>query len=258
MRYHKVLFSNLGYARGIRGSTREHVLYAYRHVFCPKSTQLQAIAALKRLIREEDPEVCCLVEIDSGSVTSAFVNQIEHLVDDTYPYFDIENKYGETSLLRHLPGTSGNCNGFIVKHEVPFRKIYFSGGTKRLVYEIDLDDDLTLFFAHFSLRRDVRRGQFLELRELFEQARGEVVIMGDFNIFRGHAELAPLLRGGGLEVITDVESETFRIDGRVFAVDLCVCSSSLVPRARVHVREQSFSDHAAIVLEVGGPEAART
>jgi endonuclease/exonuclease/phosphatase family metal-dependent hydrolase len=251
-RRHKVLFTNLGYARGIGGSLREHARYAYRYIWCPRGTQRDAIAGLKRLIRREDPEVCCLVEIDRGSVNSAFFNQMDHLVDGTWRYHDIENKYGETSPLRHLPVTSGKCNGFVAKRSLPFRKIYFTGGTKRLVYKIDLDEGLTLFFAHFSLRREVREGQFRELRELFERTAGEVAIMGDFNIFRGRGELAPLLDGGGLEVVSGLDDDTFRIDGRRFAVDLCVCSTELARRAEVRVLEQSYSDHAAIVLEVGG------
>ena len=98
----------------------------------------------------------------------------------------------------------------------------------------------------------MREGQFRELRELFERTAGEVAIMGDFNIFRGSGELAPLLEGGGLEVVSGLGNDTFRLDGRRFAVDLCVCSTDLARRAEVRVIEQSYSDHSAIVLEVGG------
>ena len=89
------------------------------------------------------------------------------------------------------------------------------------------------------------------MRELYERAAGgEVVIMGDFNIFRGRGELAPLLDGGGLDVVGGVDNETFRFNHRTFDVDLCVCSSGLARNARVRVLEQSFSDHSAIVLDL--------
>ena len=83
-RNHKVLFANLGYARGIGGSLGDHARYAYRYIWCPRRTQREAITGLKRLIRREDPELCCLVEIDRGSVNSAFLNQMDQLVDETW------------------------------------------------------------------------------------------------------------------------------------------------------------------------------
>src|SRR5690606_19729847 len=109
------------------------------------------------------------VEIDKGSLDSAYFNQLEALASEHYPFFDIENKYGPTSRLRQMRLTKGKSNGFLAKASFPYEKIYFTSGTKRLIYKIMLEPGLTLFFAHFSLKKAVRVQQLLQIRELIKQ-----------------------------------------------------------------------------------------
>src|SRR3546814_12497804 len=76
------------------------------------------------------------------------------------------------SLLRRLPVSSGKCNGFLSKRSPDYEKIYFTIGTKRLIYKIRMAPGLTVFFAHFSLRRAVRQEQFKELRRVVDEQIG--------------------------------------------------------------------------------------
>lgn len=246
----RILLSNIGYARGIGGSVRDHSRYFYRYLWCSPETQSAALARLRQIIAREQPDVCCLVEIDQGSLNTAWVNQIRHLIDADYAYFDVENKYGRYSLLRHMAIAGGKSNAFLAREPLEFEKSWLTVGVKRLVYRIRLRDDLHLFFAHFSLRHGRRRLQFRQLARLVAETEGEVIVMGDFNIFRGNEEIAPLLEETGLQLMDGQGAPTFRFSDRELILDLCMVSPRLRDAARLQVLDQPFSDHNALLLDV--------
>ncbi len=245
----KILMSNLGYARGIGGGLAEHVLKAHRHFYCSEAVQRKSLLQLGELIVEEDPDICCFAEIDKGSFPSAGFNQLEALLTEKYIFFDIENKYAPGSRLRSFFMTNGKCNAFLAKHPFPHHKLYFRSGVKRLVYKIKIDEHLTLFFAHFSLSRRLRRAQLVEARKLLDEAQGESVFLGDFNILDGLRELDPLLKNSPY-ILLNRDEPTFRFHKRHLTLDLCICSRELERRAQLRVVPQPYSDHAALVLDI--------
>ena len=242
--------SNLGYLRGIDGRLVQHLLYAHRHFYCSIDTQKRALQQLIGLIEEENPDLCCFVEIDKGSSTSAHFNQMEMLVSEKYPFFDIENKYALDSKLRTLPRSRGKSNAFLSKREYPYEKMYFDHGIKRLVYKIQLEPALTVFFAHFSLKKEVRAQQLLQVKQLMEHTPGEHIFLGDFNILTGFRELGPLLHGQKLKLMNREEDPTFTFHRIQKVLDLCICSESLAKRLHLRVIPQAFSDHSALFLEI--------
>ena len=246
----KILFSNIGYAKGIDGSLWQHVSGFGRHFYCRVPIQKTVLTQVKNIIQTETPDLCCLIEIDNGSMHSAYFNQLEDLLDDEYKYFDISNKYGETSLLRYLPSHKGNSNAFVSKVELPFERFYFANGTKRLIHRIQLPDNRFVFFAHFSLKKKVRVEQFKEVRALLKACEGEVILLADFNILDGFSELAPLLEGTGLTVLNKETDHTFTFHRRRLALDLCICSNSLADKLKLKIIPQPFSDHAALLVEI--------
>jgi endonuclease/exonuclease/phosphatase family metal-dependent hydrolase len=244
----KILFLNLGYARGLGGGLSEHVLWGYRHVYCPPEIQRQSLHRLNQFIKEEDPDLCCFVEIDQGAFGTGTFNQLDFLKNASYTFSDIENKYAPNSVLRKLIFTSGKSNAFLSKKPYEFEKIYFSCGVKRLIYKIMASDDLTVFFAHFSLKRSVRARQLVEARDLMRQERGRVAILGDFNILSGLQEIVPLLDEGRFTLLNQ-EDPTFFFHTRKLVLDLCVCSCT-ANNASLKVMPQLYSDHAALILEI--------
>ncbi len=245
----RILFSNVGYARGIDGTLRQHVLRAGRHFYCSPAAQGQALGQLKEMIDREAPDLCCFVEIDSGSVHSGRLNQIETLMDQGYRYFDIAGKYGETAVLGRLPLYKGKSSGFIARQDLPFTRHYFTHGAKRLIYSLVLPDGTRVFFAHFSLKRDVRARQMGEMRALIEGAPGEAVVLADFNIMHGFKELQPLL-AGGLKVLNQETEPTFLFHRRRLALDLCLATPGLTDRMTLRIIPQPFSDHAALLADI--------
>lgn len=250
----KIFFSNIGYAKGIDGSLWQHLCRAGRHLYCSIPLQQQILEQLRRLIHDNQPDVCCLVEVDRGSIHTAFYNQLDHLLaDNHYPFHDISDKYGANNWLSRLPPRLGKSNAILSKKDLPFERLYFANGSKRLIYKVQVTPDVSLFSAHFSLNRAVRRLQMQELNKLVRACAGEVMIMADFNILHGFDELAPLLAGTTLRLINDADTHTFTFHRYRWTLDLCLCTEKLAARTKVHVVPQPFSDHAALLAEIAEP-----
>lgn len=246
----KILFSNVGYAKGISGSLYDHVRYFHRHFYAGPAIQRQVLAQLKQIIDTETPDLCCFVEMDSGSFQSGGLNQIQELVDEDYSYHDISGKYGENSLMEKLPMHGGNSNGFLSRSEIPFKKLYFKYGTKRLIYRLELDDGAVLYFAHFSLKKKIRVRQFREVQDLLAKEDGEVILMADFNILNGFSELKPLLVNTGLKLLNKEGEHTFTFHRRSETLDLCLSTRNISDCLDLKIIPQPFSDHAALLLEI--------
>lgn len=242
--------SNLGYARGIDGGLADHVRFAHRHFYCSQKVQSHALDQVIEIMRVEQPDICCFVEIDKGSFDTSRYNQFEHLLNEDYPCFDVENKYGQASILRKLPFTRGKSNAFIARNELPFERILFTHGTKRLIYKIQLEENLTLFFAHFSLKKLVRKRQLEQTRDLMHDTPGEVIFMGDFNVLTGLDELTPLTHDEGLVLMNKEDTPTFTFHQRKLVLDLCLCTPAIAKRTTLRIIPQPYSDHAALFAEV--------
>lgn len=247
---YKILMGNLGYMRGINGALSQHLRYAHRHFYCSGAVQEKSLKLLSELIAQHDPDLCCFVEIDKGSSDSRHFNQLERLVNAKYPFSDIENKYGEGSRLRTFGLTKGKSNAFLSKRALPFQKIYFEHGVKRLIYRMQLAHDLTLFFAHFSLKEKVRVQQLRHARRLMDETPGESILLGDFNILTGFRELEPLTGDGSITLLNDADTPTFFFHKRKLVLDLCLATPGIAKRATLHVVPQPYSDHAALLLEI--------
>ncbi|MBN8531291.1 MAG: endonuclease/exonuclease/phosphatase family protein [Alphaproteobacteria bacterium] len=243
-----ILMGNLGYLRGINGCLAHHVRYAHRYFYCPPSVQEACIRQVVGIMAREQPDLCCFVEIDKGSTGLANFNQLEKLVSERYRFFDIENKYGPLSRLRSLPLMRGKSNGFLATRKLPYEKIHFTHGTKKLIYKILIEPGITLFFAHFSLIANVRAQQLLQMRELVRETPGEIILMGDFNTHNGFGELAPLLHENNLVLLNKEDEPTFRFHNFRLPLDLCICSQAVAGRAELKVVPQPYSDHEALLL----------
>jgi endonuclease/exonuclease/phosphatase family metal-dependent hydrolase len=250
MQTFKIFMSNLGYARGINGGLVHHTRYMHRHFYCTPLAQEQTLSQVRALLEKEDPDVCCFVEIDKGSATSANFNQLEALITHKYVFSDIENKYGQMSWLRGLAFTRGKSNAFMSKRRFAFEKLYLRSGAKRLLYKIHLASNLTLFFVHFSLKQSVRSDQLAQVAKIIQDTAGEVILLGDFNILTGMKELKPLLRETSMILLNEEDRPTFFFHKRHLTLDLCLCSPSLASHAALRIVPQPYSDHAALILEV--------
>ncbi|MDC7676711.1 endonuclease/exonuclease/phosphatase family protein [Asticcacaulis machinosus] len=246
----KILFSNLGYATGISGSLYHHVTRAYRHLYQPPAQQRRVLAQFRQIMDIHTPDLCCLVEVDRGSLHSGFFNQIKALQCGRYETFDIADKYGETSAVSRLPFHDGKSNGFLANAPLAFSRLYFRNGTKRLIYRIEAINGVTVLFAHFSLKAAVRQNQFDEITELVDDIGGEVIVLGDFNTLNGLGELDSLLARDRLRLLNRRDEATFTFHQWRHTLDLCLYTPGLENRLALEIIPQPFSDHAGLLVSL--------
>ena len=59
----KILFANLGYARGIDGSLRAHLKGIGKAFYNPLKSQKIILGQIDKFIQKKDFDLCCFVEI---------------------------------------------------------------------------------------------------------------------------------------------------------------------------------------------------
>ena len=146
---YKIFFSNIGYARNIDGSLLQHLTGFHRNFFNSLYTQKKVLSQVRDVMNRCRPDLCCFVEVDMGSYSSAYLNHLDHISDEEYSYYDAADKYGEQSILSRLPFHQGKANGFLARSEIPYERLYLPYGSKRLIYKINLPGDIDLYFLHF-------------------------------------------------------------------------------------------------------------
>ncbi len=236
----RILLLNVGYGTALDGSVRDYLLRVYRYLYTPRQIMRKVRQAIHGLMQREEPDVCCFVEIHgkSGCIPHPYV----------YACSDVANKYGARSVLRKLPFFRDNCNGFYSKDDVAFEKVYFKSGTKKLIYAIKLRPDLSLLIVHFSLNRRVRAKQCEELKEIID-ARENVIVCGDFNIFRGTGELQKLADACDLQIISP-EDATFPSVKPRKTLDLFLCPRAMGDVSARVMQDVQASDHLPVMLEM--------
>ena len=247
---YKVLFSNIGYARGIDGSLMQHVKGFHRNFYTSRMHQKKILNQVRDVMDCCHPDLCCFVEIDQGSWSSAYLNHLDHMTDDHYPFFDATDKYGDASYLSYVPFHKGKSNGFMSKKDIKFEHLYLPYGSKRLIYKLYLPNDIVLYFLHFSLNKSTRKKQFAYMNGLIRAEPKPTMVMADFNIFAGFKELKVLTMNTDLEILNDEDHHTFLFHKRELALDLCLCSRSLVEYADLDIIDQPYSDHQALLVNL--------
>ena len=243
------MFLNAGYFRGMSGSLSHYALFGYRFLFSSRKSQVLEMSKLKTLLVSENPDICCIAEVDLGSLDNGNVNQIKHLSSTQYKYFNAENKYALDSRLKSNHFFRGKSNGFLSKEDLSFRKVYFENGTKRLVRIITYKD-INIFLVHLSLLKRVRARQLEQLKE-FVHGLDKVVVCGDFNMFHGLPEVEELLKDARLVLVNHPDHKTYPSSRPQHAIDLFMCSKNIAPFANVRVLgEHKFSDHLPVVFEL--------
>ena len=235
----KVLLLNLGYESGLNGSWYDYVVHVLRYLHTPTEITKEVDEVLENMILREQPDICCFLEIHSNT---ALVKDLRQ-----YSEHNISNKYGLHSLLRWLPFFSDNCNGFFCKKEVPYRKLYFRHGAKKLIYELEVADDLSLIMCHFSLTHIQRAEQFAELEAIIKK-RKRVIIGGDFNIFGGTKELQKLMLDCNLKLMNNKATFPAVHPNKTF--DLFLASENVKITRCETVNNFRGSDHLPVILEL--------
>ena len=154
---------------------------------------------ITRFIKDVDPDIVGLIEVDTGSIRSRMVNQAEKIASDLQMNTSYETKYGSKSLNQMLPIVRKQGNAFMAAQRVHGEKFhYFDTGIKRLIIELEMEE-FAVFLVHLSLKYRHRHLQLRRLHDLIEATEKPVIVAGDFNTFWGENEIYLFLRAAGLQ-----------------------------------------------------------
>ncbi|KAA0970742.1 hypothetical protein FPY71_09695 [Aureimonas fodinaquatilis] len=253
----RIVYANLGYARDIDGSFTKHVKRVHHHIFTPRDVQLRGLHFLKQTLRELQPDLSCFLEIDQGSLTNGFFDQFPLLCEAHHQTVRIDGKYSADKQFRRLSISRGKSSAFLATGQLPYTARYLQHGKKRLVYDIDLPG-VRVLLAHCSLLGKVRERQLHQLADWASERDTPTIVIGDFNMFRGPRELAPLLKDGRFTYLNEALGPTFRLGPWRASLDPCLVSSDLASRCRVEIVDMPFSDHQMLMLDIGEPHELQT
>ncbi len=240
----KILSYNAGHCSGLNGSVPQYLAYGHRHLRTSPRVKHKVMAAIRDVLKEEAPDLCCLMEIDNYALT-----QVQATLPKQYAHFHSENKYGETSILRKVPNFAKRSTGFLSKTDLDFTKHYLKAGMKKLLYEFTIAPDLHVFLGHFALKEATRHKQFEELKEIL-RTKERVVICGDFNIFKGFDELQSLVSHYDLRILNSEGDKTFPSFRPRKSLDLFICSKDVNVKDFRILKDLKASDHLPVLLEL--------
>jgi len=201
----KLITYNVEYCDGI--NRRWKYLEVYNYLKLVKKKLLEITTYLKEI----EPDILGLIEIDSGSVRFGRKSGTEMFSEELNMLNWVEKtKYSRRSIfkvLNYVPIIRKQGNAILSKYKIlDTRFIYLSKGMKRLIInsrvEVPFENEkrvLNLFAVHLSLRKKARAKQLKELAEIVSSAQTPKMVFGDFNNFGGSEELYEFLETTGLK-----------------------------------------------------------
>jgi len=226
----KILLCNFWYGLD---SDWKYLSYITHQIWKKKHERI-ALEKLRDLIIKEDPDIICICEITDGQLNSPIIQDLNYIFNASTKYSK-DDKIGKYIFWHH------RLNIILTKKEYTSQKIYLSHGTKKLIYKFQIEKDMFLYFGHFSLRRNIRKKQFLELWKIIDSSKKNI-ICGDFNIFWWTAELQELANIARLKIYSPWK--TFPAHTPKYYFDMFLVSEDVW--FDVEILPDILSDHLAI------------
>lgn len=243
VKHMKFLLYNIRYATGTG---------AMFHLPIPGAGYLRSnnrvLRGITEFIKQEDPDVVGLIEVDTGSVRSGLINQAEFIAESLGHYSIYQCKYGVSSINNMVPIVRKQANAFLAAPRVEGERFhYFESGIKRLIIELELED-CAIFLVHLSLKFRHRHDQLRYLHTLVKQCTKPVIVAGDFNTFWGDHEIYLFCEAAGLVSANreGLPSYPSRIPRK--ELDF-ILHSRQIEMLRFEIPRVSFSDHLPLICE---------
>jgi endonuclease/exonuclease/phosphatase family metal-dependent hydrolase len=208
----------------------------------------QVLAKITDFIKQQDPDVVGLIEVDTGSIRSRMVNQADFIARSLGHYSTYECKYGVASINQLVPIVRKQSNAFLAAPRVRGERFhYFDTGIKRLIIELELDD-VAIFLVHLSIKYRHRHYQLRYLHELVSKTTKPVIVAGDFNTFWGEHEIylfmqAARLRSANIKSLPSYPSRNPRKE-----LDF-ILHSEQIEIDRFAIPDVGMSDHLPLVCD---------
>ena len=226
---------NIRYATGIRA-----------HNFMrPSEKNLQRI---NDFLRELEPDLVGLVEVDHGSYRSGWKDQAELLAKSLGHYHSHSIKYGKKSFWRYVPVIRKQGNAFLARDRIRNETFhYFDQGMKRLVIELELDH-VVVYLVHLALGSRARQQQLAALYRLVNRTKKPCVVAGDFNAIWGEREIDLFLAATGLKSANLQSLPTYPSIDPHRHLDFMLHSDKIKLRD-FRIPQVQYSDHLPLVVD---------
>jgi endonuclease/exonuclease/phosphatase family metal-dependent hydrolase len=206
------------------------------------------LGRIREFLRELEPDLVGLIEVDEGSYRSRGKNQAELLAESLGHYHSHSIKYGEGSLWRHVPVVRKQGNAFLTRDRIRNETFhFFEHGMKRLVIELELEH-VVVYLVHLALGGRARHHQLSALYELVKKARKPCVVAGDFNALWGEREIDLFLAASALQNANVARLPTYPSRKPYRHLDFVLYSQGIEIRD-FQVPRVPFSDHLPLVVD---------
>ncbi len=208
----------------------------------------QVLSRITDFIKQQDPDVVGLIEVDIGSIRTGMVNQADFIARSLGHYSTFECKYGVSSVNHLVPIVRKQANAFLAAPRVRGERFhYFDTGIKRLIIELELDD-VAIFLVHLSLKFRHRQYQLRYLYDLVRKTRKPVIVAGDFNTYWGDHELYLFTQAAGLSSANLHGLPSYPSRSPRKELDFILHSAQIVVN-RFEIPDVQFSDHLPLVCD---------
>jgi len=206
------------------------------------------LTGLTQFIKQHDPDIVGLIEVDTGSVRSGRINQAQYIGDALGHYSLYQCKYGEMSFNHLLPVVRKQGNAFLAAPRVDGERFhYFDSGIKRLIIELELEH-CAIFLVHLSIKYRHRQDQLRHLHTLVKQCSKPVIVAGDFNTFWGDNEIYLFREAAGLVSANTAGLPTYPSRTPRRELDF-ILHSKEIRVTHFETPQVHFSDHLPLVCE---------
>jgi len=231
------------------GTARKRPVFPWSGYF---SKTKPHIATITEYIRELDPDIVGLVEVDAGSFRTGKTHQAEMMAESLGHFHSYCPKYCSTTRVASLPVMKNQGNAFLAKDTIVKEKFhFFTRGVKRLVIELELEN-VIIFLVHLSLGFKARHGQLEQLSNFISNTEKPCIVAGDFNVLWGESEINLFLKATGLVDANNESLPTFPAWKPKRHLDF-ILHSPEIKISDFFVPNVEFSDHLPLVLDFTAP-----
>lgn len=239
----RLLIYNIRYATGVGPAF---------HLPVPGAGYLRSNPLVLRqitdFIKQQNPDVVGLIEVDTGSIRSGMVNQADIIARSLGHYSTYECKYGVSSFNQMVPIVRKQSNAFLAAPSVRGERFhYFDTGIKRLIIELELDE-VAIFLVHLSLKFRHRQYQLRHLHELVSRATKPVIVAGDFNTYWGEHEIYLFMRASGLRSANREQLPSYPSRNPRKELDF-ILHSQQIDIERFSIPDVRLSDHLPLLCD---------
>src|SRR6202451_3982188 len=208
----------------------------------------QVLSRITDFIKQQDPDVVGLIEVDTGSIRTGMVNQADFIARSLGHYSTYECKYGVASLNQIVPIVRKQANAFLAAPRVRGERFhYFDTGIKRLIIELELDD-IAIFLVHLSLKFRHRQYQLRYLYDLVRKTAKPVIVAGDSNTSGGDHEIYLFTQAAGLRSANTEGLFSYPSRSPRKELDF-ILHSAQIRVNRFEIPDVQFSDHLPLVCD---------